>query len=150
MEILPNYIIFKEAEAALKGGKHVTIRVVGKSMEPFLFDNKDTIRIIPCSIDTLDRGDIVLFKLNELYCLHRILKIRKDRVQLSGDGYYRKKEEVLKEHIIGVLDLIIRESGDVISCNSMKWRIKSYLWVFLYPFRRYLLYAYNKVSTTEE
>ena len=144
METLPNHVIFREAEAALKKGKPVVIRVVGKSMEPFLIDGKDVVKITPLFSDKLHRGDVVLFKVNDFYCLHRIIQIKGNRIILCGDGIYQSIEEIIQENVIGVLDSVIRESGEVIACKSMKWKIKSYVWMALFPLRRYLLSIYHK------
>ena len=144
MEILSNHIVFREAEAALKQGKQVKIRVVGKSMEPFLIDNKDVVRIAPFSSGKLYRGDIVLFKMNSFYCLHRIIKVKENHIILCGDGICQSRENVMRENVIGILDSVIQESGDVIACNSIKWKIKSRVWMALFPFRRYLLSIYRK------
>ena len=150
MEILSNHIIFRVAEVALKQGKQIKLRVVGKSMEPFLIDNKDVVRITPFSSGKLYRGDIVLFKLNSFYCLHRIIKIEKNRIILCGDGICQSKENIVQENVIGILDSIIRESGDVIACSSIKWKIKSCVWMALFPFRRYLLSIYNKLNKAKQ
>lgn len=144
METLPNHIIFREAEYSLKKGKHVVIRVVGKSMEPFLIDGKDVVRITPFLPDKLHCCDVVLFKRNDLYCLHRIIKIKGNHIMLCGDGICQSRDYIIREDVIGILDSVIRETGGVVACDSLKWKIKSYIWMSLFPFRRYLLYAYRK------
>lgn len=145
MKTLPNHIVFKEAESALRNGKPVTIRVVGKSMEPFLIDNKDIVRIVPSCPNKLHRGDIVLFKINNVYCLHRIISIKGNRIILCGDGISQSKEKIRLENVIGILDSVICQSGDVILCKSKAWVIKSHIWMALLPIRKYLLYAYHKL-----
>lgn len=146
MEALPNHILFKEAEESLKKGKVISIRIVGKSMEPFLIDNKDIVKIIPCLFHKLHLGDVVLFKINNFYCLHRIISINKRNIVLCGDGICQSKEYIMRDNILGILDSIIQESGKVIACNSAKWKMKSYVWMALYPFRRYLLFAFRRWS----
>lgn len=141
METLPNHIVFKEAEASLKKGKIVSIRIVGKSMEPFLIDNKDIVKIIPFSFGELHIGDVVLFRINNFHCLHRIISINKSNIVLCGDGICQSKENIVRDDVLGILDSVIQESGKVITCNSTKWKIKSYAWMALYPFRRYLLFV---------
>lgn len=146
MERLPNHIVFKEAEASLKKGKVISIRIVGKSMEPFLIDNKDIVKIMPFSFGKLHLGDIVLFKIDNFYCLHRIISINKRNIVLCGDGIYQSKERIVRDNVLGILDSVIQESGKVTDCNSIKWKIKSYVWMALYPFRKYLLFAFRKWS----
>lgn len=150
METLPNHVIFKEAEAALKKGKQVVIRVAGKSMEPFLIDGKDVVKITPLFSDKLHRGDIVLFKVNDFYCLHRIIQIKGKRIILCGDAIYQSIESIIQENVIGVLDSVIRESGDVVTCSSMKWKIMSCVWMALFPFRIYILLIYQKWNKVKQ
>lgn len=140
MEILPNNVIFREAESALMKGKQVTIRVVGKSMEPFLTDSKDIAKIAPFISNKLRCGDVVLFKVGEFYCLHRIIQMKKDRITLCGDGICQRVEIISRKNVLGILHSVIRPSGNIVLCNSMYWKIKSGIWVTLFPFRKYILY----------
>ncbi len=143
MKTLPNHIVFREAEFALKNGRSVNLRVVGTSMEPFLVGNQHIVKITPFSSEKLSRGDVVLFKIKDFYCLHRIISIRENSIILCGDGVYQSQERISPGNIIGVLDSVICQSGDIILCSSIKWKINSYIWMALFPFRRYLLYAYR-------
>lgn len=144
MEKIPNQILFRVVETVLKNGKQVKIRVAGRSMEPFLVEDRDIVILKPLTSDGLRRGDIVLFKTGEFYCLHRIIRIRKERITLCGDGIYQSTEIIPKSNILGILHSVVRPSGKVIACNSLGWKIKSGIWMLLYPFRRYLLYIYRK------
>lgn len=143
MKQLPNIILFREVESALKNGNQVKIRVVGRSMEPFLIENKDTVVLDPILSRLLHRGDVILFKTDHVYYLHRIIRIRKDQIVLCGDGIYQSVEKVPINNALGILHSVSRQSGKIRLCDSLNWRMKSYIWMALRPFRRYLLFIYH-------
>lgn len=144
MKTLPNHFIFKEAELALKAGKSVFIRVVGGSMEPFLSDDKDVVKITPCIPTELRCGDVALFKSNASYCLHRVIAIKGDEITLCGDAIYQFCEVISSSEVIGVLHAVTHQSGKVVVCSSVTWRMQGKIWMFLFPIRKYLLYIHRK------
>jgi hypothetical protein len=150
MKKLPNIILFREVESALKSGKQVKIRIAGRSMEPFLTENKDIVMLVPFMCGMLRRGDVVLFKTGEFYCLHRIIHIQKERIVLCGDGVYHSVEVISLGDILGILHSVIRQSGKVVTCNSLRWRTASCIWMAVYPFRKYLLFIYRKFQCRTE
>ncbi|MEG1861044.1 MAG: hypothetical protein RR206_05065, partial [Bacteroidaceae bacterium] len=76
------------------------------------------------------------------YCLHRIVTIKNDEITLRGDGIYKYYETATLSEVIGVLHSVTRQSGRVVICNSATWIIWSYIWKFLFPLRKYLLYIH--------
>lgn len=144
MKTLPNQILFAQAEAVLRAGKRIQIRVVGRSMEPFLLDNEDVVIIKPCVSTTLRRGDIVLFKVGISYCLHRIIRIKDREITLCGDGIYQSVEHISADSILGVLHSVVRPSGRTVVCSSIMWKACGNVWMALRPVRRYLLYIRHK------
>lgn len=145
MEKIANHILFKEVETALRNGKSVKIRTVGTSMRPFLTEDRDVVIIIPYTHQTmrLYRGDIVLFKIQNSYLLHRVISIKGDHITLCGDNVYHSTENIFTENIIGILHSIIRHSGRITFCKSLIWRTKSFVWISLFPIRRFLLCIYR-------
>lgn len=148
METIANHILFKEAETAMRNGMSVKIRIVGKSMRPFLIEDMDVVIIEPYVYQTMGlyRGDIVLFKIENTYRLHRIISIKEDHITLRGDNIYYSTENILRENVIGILHSIIRNSERIIYCKSLIWRIKSSVWFSLFPMRKFIFYIYVKIS----
>ena len=67
------------------------------------------------------RGDIILFKSNvDHYVLHRILKIKKDKIITAGDYNYFKDQPITREQILGKLITIKKKDGKVIDLSKDK------------------------------
>ena len=68
---------------------------VGYSMYPLIRQREDVLRIVKS--DNYKKGDIVLYKSEiDHYVLHRILRIKKDKVILAGDYNYFKDKPYQK------------------------------------------------------
>ena len=92
---------------------------VGYSMYPLIKEREDILHIK--TSDTYKRGDIILFKSNaEHYVLHRILRIKKDKIITAGDYNYFKDQPITKEQILGKLITIKKKDGKVIDLSKDK------------------------------
>ena len=92
---------------------------VGYSMYPLIKEREDVLRIVKS--DTYKKGDIVLYKSEiDHYVLHRILKIKKDKVILAGDYNYFKDKPITKDKILGVLRSITKKDGKIIDLSRDK------------------------------
>ena len=115
---------------------------VGNSMLPFLRNRKDTI-VIQKAI-SYKKFDIVLYKRNDTYVLHRIIKILPDTFHIRGDNCYYD-EYVKHDDIIGVLVECYRGEKKI-NLNGMLYKIYVYIRINLYPFRLLLKKVQNKVK----
>ncbi|MCR4774675.1 MAG: S24/S26 family peptidase [Prevotella sp.] len=139
---LANEVLIPEIVEFLNEGHTVTLRLRGYSMRPFLEDNRDKALLIKAV--TFKKGDAVLAEVSPRhYVLHRVIKINGDDVVLRGDGNigceYCKRSDV-KGFVVGFYR---KGSNKIDKTNSFKWRAYSCVWCFLYPVRRYLLFAYR-------
>ena len=92
---------------------------VGYSMYPLIKQREDVLKIIKS--DSYRRGDVVLYKSSdEQYVLHRILKIKQDKVILAGDHNHFKDKPIEKSAILGVLSTITQKDGKIIDLNKDK------------------------------
>ena len=92
---------------------------VGYSMYPLIKQREDILRIV--KTDTYKKGDIVLYKSNvDHYVLHRILKIKKDKIILAGDYNYFKDKPITKNMILGLLTTITKKDGKIIELSKDK------------------------------
>ena len=143
--ILPNSVFFREIENLIKEGDTVKIKLVGNSMFPFLRNCEDNVTLAPFKESDLKRGSVALFKYKNYYILHRLISIDNNVYTFSGDGNIGITEKVELKDIIAQMTLIERSSGKKCACDSFLWRLKSWLWLTLSPFRRYLLWICRKL-----
>ncbi len=68
-----------------RDGKLIT-HSVGNSMLPLLQDRKSIVVLEDISQVPPKRGDVVLYKMNGTYILHRILHIEEDKYLIRGDN----------------------------------------------------------------
>ena len=92
---------------------------VGYSMYPLIRQREDILHIVKS--DTYKKGDIVLFLSNiDHYVLHRILKIKKDKVITAGDYNYFKDQPISINQILGKLISIKKKDGQTIDLSRDK------------------------------
>ena len=92
---------------------------VGYSMYPLIRQREDILHIV--KTDEYKRGDIVLYKSNvDHYVLHRILRIKKDKIILAGDYNYFKDKPITKDQVLGKLLTIKKKDGKVIDLAKDK------------------------------
>ena len=92
---------------ALDIGGVISISPKGQSMLPFVRDT-DTV-VIKKPTEKLKKYDCVLFfKTDEIYVLHRLIKINGDTCITLGDNNKKADPPVKTQDIVGVLDGIYR------------------------------------------
>lgn len=92
---------------------------VGYSMYPLIRQREDILHIVKA--DTFKRGDIILFKSNQAhYVLHRILRIKKDKIITAGDYNYFKDQPIAINQILGKLISIKKKDGKEINLSKDK------------------------------
>ena len=92
-------------------GRSVQIFASGYSMFPFL-KKGDLLTVEPVSMETIKRGDIVVFEVEEKWIAHRVIKIR-NKVEgfeflLRGDTRTAFDPLVNKENFLGVVSAFRR------------------------------------------
>ena len=104
---------------------------VGYSMYPLIKQREDVLRIVKS--DNYKKGDIVLYKSEiDHYVLHRILKIKKDKIILAGDYNYFKDKPITKDKVLGLLVTITKKDGSVIDLAKDKKARKFWYTNFFY------------------
>ena len=88
------------------GGSTVTLIASGKSMEPFIRDQKDKI-VLKKPEGKLKKGDVPFYKRqNGQFVLHRIIGFDADGYILRGDNQWVKERGIKDSDIIAVLDSV--------------------------------------------
>lgn len=138
---LPNEILLKEVRALIAEGHHVTLRVRGVSMRPFLEDRRD--KVVLTKPRTPKVGDAVLAEIFPgKYVYHRIMAIEGDKVTLRGDGNVRGTEECRLENVVASTMALIRKGKRYLP-GGYAWRCYSALWPKWSFARRVLLKLYR-------
>lgn len=140
VRIFPNVPFFHEVGRLLRQNPAVTLRVQGGSMRPFLREG-DTVRLVPFVPERLRRWDIVLAHTAFGILLHRVVRIRNNRILLAGDAN-RRLEETDSKHIIGIVDAAWRRETPL-NTQAIPLLV---LWYGLRPFRGYLLGIYEHLQ----
>ena len=111
----------------------------GFSMYPMIRQHKDLL-IIKKITEDLKKYDVVLFRRNGKYILHRIIAVRGDVYDTAGDHNWWKEKNVRRDEIIGILTSFVRD-GKEIPVTDRTYRMYVHLWCDLYPVRCGILFG---------
>ncbi len=137
-ETLKNEDMMALIRDAMENNQKAIMRVQGSSMFPFLWHNKTNITLIPK--EGMKKGDIILFKLNDRYRLHRIIKMKYPYLIAKGDALV-SKEFLVADDVIGRVESyeINNKVRNPRSCSHklllIAWRLIKPL--YAYPRRLY-------------
>ena len=111
------------------------IALQGDSMRPLIRRGIDPVTIVPIT-RPLRRGDVVLFEYpNGRYVVHRIWKLRGERVQTLGDNCWNP-EPWLEQSCVWGLVREYERNGRTITLDSPLSRAFGVMWSGLLPVRR--------------
>ena len=113
----------------------------GLSMYPMLRNRRDTIVIYP-KTGRLKKYDVVLYRVNDTYILHRIIKVLPDSYVIRGDNRMDKEYGITDDMIIGVLTELYRDEKKI-NLNGWKYKFYSRVWNYIFPLR----FFYKKTRT---
>ena len=87
-----------------------------------------------------EKGDIVLFRFNNHYVLHRVLDFAAggDAV-IQGDGVLAAKEHCTRDEIFARVVSILKDGTRPVDVTSKIYLLKVRIWLLATPFRRILL-----------
>lgn len=139
MNKLENEAFFTLVENELAEGKRVRFCSKGHSMFPLLRSGRDEVILEKCLVNQLQPMDVVLFRYRGTHILHRIIRREGDRLTIQGDGVISSCEQCSVNEVIGKVVQIHRSSGEILSVNSWKWTLPSYLWLRSGWVKTYLL-----------
>ncbi len=129
-EILP---VMQEKLAA---GGEVSFTVSGTSMQPMVFDRKDTVTLKKATLP-LKKYEVPFYRRDDgQFVLHRIVKIQKNgNYTCRGDNQTVNEPDVRNDQIIGVLSSFERGGKFVDVKKSFKYKIYCRLWMLMYYYR---------------
>ena len=143
-------LIIAEAIRLVSEGVSITFPVNGRSMLPFIVGGRDSVILEkPAEIR---KGDVILAYVecenreDKHYVIHRVISLDGDRVTLMGDGNLALHEYCNRSDVYAKVSLVVKPNGKKRSLDSVLYRFFAKVWFALLPFRRYLLWIYNKVN----
>jgi len=130
-----------------QGGK-VRIPVSGRSMLPFLHQDKDSVELSAANFSVIKRGDIVLIvRETGVYVLHRVLRKYDGCFYINGDSQQWTEGPLQPEQLIAVATAVWR-NGKHIECSSLFWRASGTIWLYIKPFRNFIFHLYGLIKRT--
>jgi len=111
----------------IRQGRSVQIFASGYSMFPFLRKG-DLLTVEPVPMETIKRGDIVVFEMEEKWIAHRVIKIRNSTKALEfllrGDTCMAFDPVVDKENFIGSVQVFTRKNSKKVLSKGVlnTWR----------------------------
>lgn len=91
--------------------------------------------------------DVVLYKRENKYILHRILRVTPTGYIIAGDHNIFKEYDVTDDMIVGVMTRVIR-NGKSIYTTDWRYKIYYHLWVDFFPIRVIILILKAKARVT--
>lgn len=79
------------------------------------------------------------------YVMHRIIRKANDCFFIVGDAQQWIEGPLFPEQLVAVVSVIWRKDKRI-SCINSWWRLLSRLWLYLRPFRHFLLRAKKKIK----
>lgn len=143
-------VIMSEAIRLVDEGVCVTFPVKGRSMLPFIVGGRDS--VILEKPTEIRKDDVILAYVecenreDKHYVIHRVIALDGDRVTLMGDGNLALHEYCNRSDVYAKVSLVVKPNGKKRSLDSFLFRFFAKVWFALLPFRRYLLWIYNKVN----
>ena len=111
---------------------------VGVSMTPLLRQRRDLIEIRKKEPGRCKKYDVVLYKRNGQYILHRILRVLPSGYLIAGDNNFFVERDITDADILGVMKRVVR-NGKNITMDDPLYRLYVHLWCDCYPLRMFLL-----------
>lgn len=120
---------------------------VGYSMMPLIRQKRDIIEIRRKGPERCKKYDVVLYKRNDRYILHRILKVYPNGYLIAGDHCTFVEKDIKDENIIGIMTRVIRDGKSITPDNKL-YKIYVHLWCDFYPIRMKLIPIKQKTILT--
>lgn len=134
---MPALHVLSELKKAFSQGRQGSLQVTGTSMVPFLRHKKDWVLLRPPAGEP-QVGQILLFRVGDRLVLHRLRRKKQKHYIMNGDGQ-ATWEEIAPEQVEAVVTAVIRQSGRILPCDGMAFRLLSALWWPTRPVRPLLI-----------
>lgn len=127
---LDNQTLGKAIIETLNEGKKVSFTVKGISMKPFFKDDQTVVTLMKKI--KYQKNDVIFFKYQQSFKLHRIRKIKKGNIICSGD-FLRQKEMIEDKDILGYVLSYQEGNRKEVLTTSFRYRFKVWMWLRIKP-----------------
>jgi len=138
-------VSFEEIEAILmeklEMQAQVSLRVKGGSMFPFFKDNETIVTLEKANLP-LKKRDVILYSTDHGKVLHRIIRIKDDKLTTCGDAL-TKLETVSVSDIIAKVVRFEHNHKTTLAENA-PYRFKVWIWNCFRPLRKILLKVFRR------
>lgn len=125
-------------------GTDVRFTVTGVSMQPMLYNRRDSVVLTACDPMRLGKRQIPLYKRPDgTYVLHRIVRVGKNTYDMCGDHQWEIERGVDRSSVICVVKGFYRK-GVYHSCKEIPYRLYSFFWTLALPFRKFAFGLHRK------
>lgn len=116
----------------------VTFTVVGVSMQPMLYNKRDSVTIIKPNFP-LKKNDLPFYRLdNGQFILHRVVRVNKDGTyDCCGDNCWNCECSIRDDQIIGIVKSFTRKNKKYNIDRSLGYYLYVRLWPLLHHFKKY-------------
>lgn len=133
-------------EEQLENEGYLVYTNVGHSMMPLLRERRDIIEIHKKGPERCKKYEVVLYKRNGKYILHRILRVLPEGYLIAGDNNYFVERDITDADILGVMTRVLRDGKVILPFNPI-YRLYIHIWCDVYPVRMAILRGKSLVST---
>lgn len=121
----------------------IVSNIKGISMLPFLKQNRDNVVITKVD-KPIEKYDVVLYKSNNNYVLHRVIDINGDELLIKGDNTISSEKVNIKQ-VLGILKSKYNKKGyvEVNSDINKRYYDLSNKYLFLKKIRNYFIKKYE-------
>lgn len=123
MKIISNNIYIDIACIVSQNDFLIKSYIKGHSMYPIL---KEKDIVVFKRFNIYQRGDIILFDLNNLLVAHRIIDFDNDKFITKGDNSICYDSSINLDNILGKL-VLLKRGNKTIDCESMKWKVINHI-----------------------
>ncbi len=117
-------MLYNDYEVELKNKGYVSFNPRGESMWPFIKNAKCT--VVLQKEATFSPYDVVLYKNNGAYSLHRIIEDNGEALVVCGDGQL-VLETIRRDSVLAVMtELYVEDKSINLTCERYKSKIKKY------------------------
>ena len=109
----------------------------GTSMLPLIKEGRDVL-LIRKTDGCIKKYDIALYKKNDKYVLHRIMRVDENGYSTCGDHQIRWETGIKRANILGVLSGLKRKNEEI-DFNSFSYRMYILFWCKLFFIRVIIL-----------
>lgn len=99
-------------EKILKEHGSIQLTASGLSMYPFLLVG-DSLQLQRVEFNSIKKGDVIAFKRNKNWVLHRVMHISKDYILTKGDSKFSYDEKVTAKTFVGKLTKVTRKEKTI-------------------------------------